>query len=101
MKAFLFGLFIILFCHIGLAQESHSVWLEAESFRQKGGWVLDQQSMDVMGSPYLMAHGLGTPVEDASTVLTFPKKGTYRIFVRTRNWTAPWRPCSGTFSGLA
>ena len=30
--------------------------IEAESFDQKGGWVVDQQFMDLMGSPYLMAH---------------------------------------------
>ena len=30
--------------------------IEAESFSQRGGWVLDQQFMDQMGSPYLMAH---------------------------------------------
>ena len=51
---------------------------------------MDQQSMDVMGSPYLMAHGMGIPVDDASTTLQFPRKGTYRLYVRTRNWTAPW-----------
>lgn len=52
--------------------------------------MIDQQSMDVMGSPYLMAHGLGTPVEDASATVSVPAKGTYRVFIRTRNWTAPW-----------
>lgn len=30
-----------------------------------GGWVLDAQFMDVMGSPYLLAHGLGVRVTDA------------------------------------
>jgi len=73
----------------GTAQSS-SLFIEAESFKNKGGWVIDQQSMDVMGSPYLMAHGMGTPVADASTTVTFPHKGSYRIFVRSRNWTAPW-----------
>ncbi len=33
--------------------------IDAESFTDTGGWVVDQQSMDQMGSPYLMAHGLG------------------------------------------
>lgn len=74
----------------GVSKSSQSVLLEAESFKNKGGWVIDQQSMDVMGSPYLMAHGMGTPVVDASTSVTFPRKGTYQIFIRTRNWTAPW-----------
>jgi hypothetical protein len=67
-----------------------AVLVEAESFADKGGWFIDQQSMDVMGSPYLLAHGMGIPVADASTTVTFPKKGKYRMFVRTRNWTAPW-----------
>ena len=37
--------------------------VEAESFKHKGGWVVDQQFMDQMGSPYLMAHGMGNPVK--------------------------------------
>lgn len=67
-----------------------AVLLEAESFNHKGGWFIDQQSMDVMGSPYLIAHGMGRPVADAHTQLVFPEKGSYQVFVRTRNWTAPW-----------
>jgi len=90
MKKILPGLIGLLIFQIGFGQSSPSVYVETESFNQKGGWVIDQQSMDVMGSPYLMAHGMGTPVDDASTTVTFPEKGTYWIFVRTRNWTAPW-----------
>jgi len=40
----------------------------------------------VMGSPYLMAHGLGIPVEDAVTSFSVLEPGEYYIFVRTRNW---------------
>ncbi|MDR3140674.1 MAG: FAD-dependent oxidoreductase [Tannerellaceae bacterium] len=65
-------------------------FLEAESFAHKGGWVVDQQFMDLMGSPYLMAHGMGVPVEDAGTTVTLPEAGTYYVYVRTFNWTAPW-----------
>lgn len=90
MKKYLLSIFVILISQIGFGQSKHSLFVETESFKQKGGWVIDQQSMDVMGSPYLMAHGMGTPVADASTTVTFSKRGTYRIFVRTRNWTAPW-----------
>lgn len=72
------------------AQKSQSVFLEAESFSDKGGWVVDQQFMDLMGSSYLMAHGMGTPVADAVTEVRFPKTGTYRAYVRTYNWTSPW-----------
>lgn len=72
------------------AQKPQTVLFEAESFSTKGGWVVDQQFMDQMGSPYLMAHGLGVPVGDAIAVVSFPRKGSYRVFVRTFNWTAPW-----------
>ena len=47
--------------------------------------------MDQMGSPYLLAHGLGDPVADAVTTATFPKAGKYRVWVRTRDWVAPWK----------
>jgi len=72
------------------AQKAETILVEAESFSNKGGWVIDQQFMDVMGSPYLMAHGLGDPVENAQTSITISRAGTYRLFVRTRNWVAPW-----------
>ncbi len=35
------------------------IFVEAESFSDPGGWVVDQQSIDIMGSSYLLAHGLG------------------------------------------
>jgi len=66
------------------------LFLEAEGFDDLGGWDVDQQSMDYMGSPYLLAHGLGVPVKDAVTKAKFPSKGKYRIWVRTRDWVAPW-----------
>jgi hypothetical protein len=46
---------------------ANNVFLEAENFDNKGGWVVDQQFMDLMGSPYLMAHGMGVPIADAVT----------------------------------
>ena len=64
------------------------IFLEAESFTSRGGWVIDQQFMDVMGSPYLMAHGIGKVVGDASTAINIPLTGDYKIWVRTKNWTA-------------
>lgn len=66
------------------------VFVEAEQFEKFGGWNIDQQSMERMGSPYLLAHGLGIPVEDATTTITFPSEGTYRVWVRTKDWVAPW-----------
>ena len=68
------------------------VFVEAESFQNRGGWVIDQQSMEVIKSSYLMAHGLGIPVQDATTTVTIQNKGNYRVWVRTRNWVAPWAP---------
>ena len=65
-------------------------FVEAEQFANHGGWDLDQQSMDQMGSPYLLAHGLGIPVQDATTEITFPSSGNYRVWVRTKDWVAPW-----------
>jgi hypothetical protein len=70
-------------------------FLETESFSHKGGWVVDQQFMDQMGSPYLMAHGTGIPVEDADTQITLPEAGTYYVYVRTYNWTSPWHKGEG------
>ena len=69
--------------------------VEAENFDRKGGWVVDQQFMDLMGSPYLLAHGMGRPVEDAETAITLPEKGTYHVYVRTYNWTSPWYDGAG------
>ena len=84
--------FVLLLLPIATLATGATVLLEAESFQEYGGWVLDQQSMDQMGSPYLMAHGMGRPVTAASTAVTFPEKGAYRVWVRTRNWLAPWNP---------
>jgi hypothetical protein len=70
---------------------SEFLFVEAEQFKSHGGWELDQQSMDQMGSPYLLAHGLGIPVKDATTDVEFPSAGTYRVWVRTKDWVAPWK----------
>lgn len=68
-----------------------SVLVECEGFQSFGGWVLDQQFMDQMGSPFLLAHGLGEPVRDATTTVPFPATGAYRVWVRTRDWVGPWK----------
>ena len=85
------GLFL---CCVNQIQAAR-LFVEAESFAEKGGWVVDQQFMDLMGSPYLMAHGMGKPVADATTFVKFPSKGRYYVFVRTFNWTAPWNKEEG------
>lgn len=72
-------------------------------FSDKGGWFVDAQFMDQMGSPYLLAHGLGRPVEDAVASVRFEKcekcggcerceRGTKRVWVRTRDWVSPQGP---------
>ena len=71
------------------AASAQPTWIEAESFAEHGGWVLDTQFIDIMGSPYLMAHGMGKPVKDASTELTVPA-GEYTLWARTKNWVGPW-----------
>ena len=78
-------------CAVALSARAQNVLLEAENFVDTGGWDIDQQSMDQMGSPYLLAHGLGVPVGDAITTIRFSKPGTYRVWVRTRDWVAPWK----------
>jgi len=71
--------------------QSATVFVEAEGFEERGGWSIDQQAMDQMGSPYLLAHGLGMPVADAATTVAIPAAGIYRVWVRTRDWVAPWK----------
>lgn len=73
--------------------------IETESFDEHGGWSLDTQFIREMGSPYLLAHGLGSPVKDASTTVTFPESGTWHVFARTKNWTAQWPEAKGESPG--
>ena len=72
-------------------EEPASLLVEAESFGQHGGWSLDTQFIRHMGSPYLIAHGLGKPVADATAKVTFSETGSYRVFVRTKDWVARWK----------
>lgn len=83
-------MYIILLLSFVCLVEGQTVLIEAEGFENAGGWVVDQQFMDVMGSPYLLAHGLGEPVADATTQIELPAAGKYRVWVRTRDWVAPW-----------
>jgi hypothetical protein len=76
---------------LAAALAPQAVFVEAESFSDPGGWSLDTQFIDRMGSPYLLAHGLGVPVKDAVTRVRFPAAGDYRLFVRTKDWVAPWK----------
>lgn len=71
--------------------------IEAESFDLKGGWVVDPQFIEQMGSPYLMAHGMGIPVVDASTEIMIEEAGKYNIWVRTINWAPGSWDAPGVF----
>lgn len=73
-------------------KHADGVFVEAETFANLGGWVVDQQFMPTMGSPFLLAHGLGSPVADAVTRVKFPAPGVYRVHVRTRDWVSPQGP---------
>jgi hypothetical protein len=77
--------------HVAASVPAGVVLVEAEQFEKLGGWVVDQQFMDQMGSPYLLAHGLGDPVRDAETTVQLPAPGRYHVWVRTRDWVAPWK----------
>ena len=90
-KILIFIFFAVCVCPVAAKANDNVVLVEVESFAEKGGWVVDQQFMDLMGSPYLLAHGLGEPVPDASDTVSFPEAGDYKVWVRTRDWVAPWK----------
>ena len=94
MKNLRIKLLIGLYGCLGIANGT-DLLIEAESFTDKGGWVVDQQFMDQMGSPYLLAHGIGNKVADASTKIVFPTTGIYHVYVHTYNWTSPWKAGKG------
>ncbi len=75
-----------------MINKKNSLILGMGNFDSYGGWVLDTEFTVNMGVPYLLAHGIGEPVADAHTKAVFPSKGTYKLFVYTYNWVAPWKP---------
>lgn len=66
------------------------IFIEAETFDDLGGWTVDSQAMEAMGACYLLAHGAGRPVADALHRFAVPYAAHWRVFVRTRDWTAVW-----------
>ncbi len=87
--------FILFLFSLQLSAQNH-VFVETESFDNTGGWVIDQQSFDVIGSSYLLAHGMGKAVQDATTTVNFDKTGKYHVWVRTKDW-APFPKGPGKF----
>ncbi len=85
-------LFIISFLSQNLFAQN-DLLIEAENFLQKGGWVVDPQFVEQMGSPYLLAHGMGEPVENALTEMLISQAGAYHVWARTKNWVpGNWDP---------
>lgn len=89
-------LFALLGALSGHVKAQTQVLVETESFDDPGGWVIDQQSFPVIQSSYLMAHGMGRPVADATTTVQFEQPGTYHLWVRTKDW-APFPKGPGKF----
>ncbi|NQU43390.1 FAD-dependent oxidoreductase [bacterium] len=87
------ALFLFLMAWILLSASqspAQTVLLETEAFTDRGGWALDQQFMDQMGSPFLLAHGLGIPVQDAATTTVLDQAAVWHVWVRTRDWVETW-----------
>jgi len=78
-------------CPTLAADSTTGILVEAESFPNTGGWKLDTQFIREMGSPYLLAHGLGKPVADATTTITATEAGPHHVWVRTKDWVARWQ----------
>lgn len=82
----------------GNASSPKGILVEAEDFDNYGGWVLDSQFETQMGSPYLLAHGLGRPVADASTIVAVADAGEYEVWVRAKDWVPSHHPGRFTLS---
>ncbi len=67
------------------------ILVETEGFAVPGGWQLDTQFITTMGSPYMIAHGLGKPVDDAVTQIQVAQAGQYHVWARTFDWVARWK----------
>jgi len=89
-------MFLLFACSVwaaGATGQGHSViWVEAEQFANTGGWSNDSQFVDLMGSPYLLAAGIGKVVDDASTTVNIPAAGSYRLWVRCKDWLVSHSP---------
>ncbi len=77
---------ILIFLSSTVLSQNSSIFIEAESFTDKGGWFVDPQFVEQMGSPYLLAHGMGIPVKNAQTEIEVESSGLYYVWVRTKNW---------------
>lgn len=87
-----FAVLLLLSFDANFAADAHVIWLEAEQFDETGGWSNDSQHVDIMGSPYLLATGVGKPVADAVTTVPIPRTDRYRLWVRCRDWLPEYAP---------
>ena len=73
--------------------------LSTTAFDNVGGWTKDSQFVLTMGGAYLLAHGLGKPVADATTTFQVANNGRYHVYAYTFNWVSPWHEdmAPGTF----
>jgi len=83
---------------VSTTRDTSGILVEAEDFASYGGWVLDSQFESQMGSPYLLAHGLGRPVADATTTVAVSEAGAYEVWVRAKDWAWPHGPGRFTLS---
>lgn len=74
------------------------ILVEAEAFDDLGGWIVDSQWELEMRSPYLLAHGNGFPVVDASTQVSISSSGLYHVWVRAKDWVPGHHPGRFTLS---
>ncbi len=87
MKTFVLTTLLFLLSAVTItAAAADVIWQEAEQFESTGKWSNDPQHIDIMGSPYLLATGVGKPVDDAVTTVKVEKKDTYTLWVRCRDW---------------
>jgi hypothetical protein len=97
MTLFSTRIYVLLLTGLVMGGCKQEVFVECESFDDHGGWVVDPQFVEQVGSPYLMAHGLGEPVENASTTIQMPRSGTYNVWARTTNWNTAHGEAPGQF----
>ena len=86
---------------LAASQAADRVLVEAESFANPGGWSLDTQFIEIMGSPYLLAHGLGRPVADATTTVHLPRLNNIECGRRKMGGVLAGAGSAGTVSGAA
>ena len=88
---FIYIFYFLFFSFYSIAQSEFLI--EGESFIDKGGWITDPQFVEQMGSVYIMAHGMGKPVTNASTEINVEEAGKYFVWARTKNWAlGNWEP---------